>query len=229
VTRPEQPLWLRTPAPAQTPRPAPLSPSAAFEEESGHAVSPAATAKERRKALQRGRIVHRLMQSLPDIPLQRRQDAAERYLKSAAADFAAAEAAAIARQVLGILADHEFAQIFAPGSRAEVPIVGRIARSGADPIAVAGQVDRLAVAEHAVLIADYKTDAVAASRIEQVPRPYIAQLALYRAILARLYPAKTVRAALLFTSVPVIIELPGATMDAALAEIIEAHAAVKVS
>ena len=35
--------------------------------------------------------------------------------------------------------------LFAPGSRAEVPIVGRIARDGDGRLGVSGQVDRLAV------------------------------------------------------------------------------------
>ena len=131
VPLPALPSWLREPAAAQAPRPAPLSPSSAFEEEIGRMASPAGTASERRKALARGRLVHRLMQSLPDIPPARRPDAANRFLTNAAADFAAAECAEVARQVLTILSDASFAQIFAPGSRAEVPIVGRIDRPGA--------------------------------------------------------------------------------------------------
>jgi ATP-dependent helicase/nuclease subunit A len=216
------PSWLRQPAPAEAPRPVPLSPSSAFDEEIGRIAHAGASANDRRKALDRGRIVHRLMQSLPDIPPARRKDAAERYLASAAADFLPAERAEIGRQVLAILDDEKsFAQIFAPGSRAEVPIVGRIfrPRADADPVVVAGQVDRLAVAGDAVLIADYKTDAAVPRRLDEVPPPYIVQLALYRALLARLYPEKTVRAALLFTAGPSIMEVPGPAMDAALAEL----------
>ena len=71
--------------------------------------------------------MHRLMQSLPDIPAAARKSAIERYLRSAAADFLSAEQAEMAQQVLAILNDLVFAEVFAPGSRAEVPIVGRIA------------------------------------------------------------------------------------------------------
>ncbi len=42
------------------------------------------------------------------------------------------------------------------------------------------------------------------------------QLALYRAVLTRLYPGKTVRAALIFTQGPALIEVPAAAMDEAL-------------
>src|SRR4029079_18685839 len=100
----EIPSWLRQPAPPHAPRLQPLSPSTAFEEEIGRTFAHAAgSAIERRKALARGRIVHRLMQSLPDIPPAARKDAIARYLQRAATDFSAAEQMEIARQVLAIL------------------------------------------------------------------------------------------------------------------------------
>ena len=40
----------------------------------------------------------------------------------------------------------------------------------------------------AVLIADYKTNRPAPQRIEDVPRAYVRQLALYRAVLGRALP-----------------------------------------
>ena len=199
----------------------PISPSAAFEAEAGAAFARAAmSAAARRKALARGRMVHRLMQSLPDIPPANRKDAIERYLKNTAADFLAAEQAEIATQLLTILNDLIFAELFAPGSRAEVPIVGRLARAGAPAITVSGQVDRLAVTRDSVLIADYKTDREAATSLAEVPKPYVGQLALYRAVLGRIYPEKTIRAALIFTEGPNVIEVPGAAMEASLAEIV---------
>jgi ATP-dependent helicase/nuclease subunit A len=215
IARRELPAWLRQSAAAEAPRPTPLTPSSAFDEDISLIAPTGASAADRQKALERGRLVHRLMQSLPDIPADRRQDAAERYLANAAADFVEAERAAMAKQVLAILDDKNFAEIFAPGSRAEVPIVGRIARAGRGPIPVAGQVDRLAVTDDTVLIADYKTDRIVPDRLDAVP-PYVTQLALYRAVLARVFPGKTVRAALLFTDGPKLMEVPAAAMDKAM-------------
>ena len=218
IARREFPAWLRQPAPTEAPPPAPLSPSSAFDEEIFQVAPSAGSAADRQRALERGRLVHRLMQALPDIAADRREDAAERYLANAAADFATAERAAMAKQVLAILDDKNFAEIFAPGSRAEVPIVGRIARAGRGPIAVAGQVDRLAVTGEAVLIADYKTDRIVPDRLDAT-HPYVTQLALYRAVLARVFRGKTVRAALLFTDGPKLMEVPAAAMDAALSKL----------
>jgi ATP-dependent helicase/nuclease subunit A len=216
--RREFPTWLRQPAPTEAPRAGPLSPSSAFDEEILQIAPGAGSAADRQKALERGRLVHRLMQALPDIPADRREDTAERYLANAATEFLPAERAAMARQVLAILDDENFAEIFAPGSRAEVPIVGRIARAGRDPIPVAGQVDRLAVTGDKVLIADYKTDRIVPDRLDET-HPYVTQLALYRAVLARVFRGKTVRAALLFTDGPKLIELPATAMDAALTKL----------
>ncbi len=209
------PNWLREPAPAQAPRPAPLSPSAAFDEAIGRLAQPETTAAERQRALARGRVVHRLLQSLPDIASERRADAAERYLAKAGVDFSAEQRAEILSKVSAILDDRDFAVLFAPGSRAEVPIVGRLVRAGADPILVSGQVDRLAVADDVVLIADYKSDRGVPAKLDEV-EPYVAQLALYRDVLVQLYPDKTVRAALVFTEGPRLLDVPAAKMDTAL-------------
>jgi ATP-dependent helicase/nuclease subunit A len=224
----EMPPWLRRAASEPPRRRAPLSPSAVFDEESG-VVRVGASAADRQKALSRGRLVHRLLQSLPDIPPERRMDAAERYLSKAAADFAAAERAEIVGQVLAILDDESFAPLFAAGSQAELPIVGHVLCAGAEPMPVSGQVDRLAISDDAVLIADYKSDRAVPSDLDAV-EGYVAQLGLYRVVLSRLYPGKRVRAALVFTSGPRLIELPAAAMDAAVAKVLmeACHAPVKV-
>jgi ATP-dependent helicase/nuclease subunit A len=156
------------------------------------------------------------MQSLPDIAPAARRPALERYLGNAARDLSPDERAEIARHVLAILEDDKFADVFAAGSRPEVPIVGRISRPDCEPVLVAGQVDRLIATDDAVLVVDYKTDSVVPGRLDDVPPAYIAQLALYRAVLAHIYSGKSVRAALIFSAGPVLLEIPGSTLDAAL-------------
>ena len=122
-------------------------------------------------------------------------------------------------EIRRLLDDPRFAPLFWPGSRAEVPIVGRL-KGGA--LAVSGQVDRLAVTGDSVLIADYKTNRPAPRRLADVPPPYVAQLALYRAVLAELYPDKRIRAALVWTDVPDLMEISEASLDAALATVTSA-------
>ena len=68
----------------------------------------------------------------------------------------------------------------------------------------------------AVLIADYKTNRPAPRRLEDVARSYVAQLALYRAVLQKLYPGREVRAALVWTDIPDLLAVPNTALEAAL-------------
>jgi ATP-dependent helicase/nuclease subunit A len=169
------------------------------------------------------------MRSLPDIPAERRRHAAASFLEKRTKNFSTEEQAKMVQDILAIINDENFAEIFAPGSRAELPIVGRFARDDGAPLHVSGQVDRLAVSSEAVLIADYKTDRRVPKSLGEVA-PYVSQLALYRAVLQQLYPGKTVRTALLFTEGPRLIELPAADMDAAIGKVLSqnSHAGLKV-
>jgi ATP-dependent helicase/nuclease subunit A len=102
-----------------------------------------------------------------------------------------------------------------------VPIVGRLQLQG-KTVRVSGQIDRLVVTEGSVLIADFKTNRPAPRRIEDVPPAYVTQLALYRAVLRKLYPDKEVRAALVWTEVPDLMELSSELLDAALTRVTSA-------
>jgi len=69
------------------------------------------------------------------------------------------------------------------------------------------------------LIADYKTNRPAPHRLEDAKAAhpgYIRQIALYRAVLTRLYPGRRVRAALLWTDTPDLMEIPASDLDTAL-------------
>jgi ATP-dependent helicase/nuclease subunit A len=214
---PPSPAWLDRAVPAEPATALPLSPSRAYDEEQapfrpvGAASGMGAGGRmERKKAIARGSLMHRLLQSLPDIPPAARTEAAHRHLSRTAKDFTTAEAEAMLTQVLGLIADPRFAELFAASSRAEVPIVGRL---NGGTLVVSGLVDRLAVMAESVLIADYKTNRPAPRRIEDVPRAYIRQLALYRAVLGKLYPDRPVRAALIWTDVPDLMEIPATALD----------------
>ena len=116
--------------------------------------------------------------------------------------------------MLALIEDARFASIFAAGSRAEVSIVGRLALPG-QPL-VSGQIDRLAVTEAEVLIVDFKTTHNPPSDPALAPPAYVRQLALYRAVLRKLYPHRCVRAALLWTETPEFMEISAPALDAAL-------------
>ena len=210
------PSWLTTPAAAEASADSLLRPSDPADDDS-HRVRTAESLTQRARALRCGTLVHRLLQSLPDIDIARRHDAAAGYLARNAGDWTQDERKALAEQVLGLIADPRFAPVFAAGSRAEVSIVGRLQRMGQSPALVSGQIDRLVVKPSEVLIVDFKTNHAPPATAAEAPAAYVRQLALYRAILGKLYPDRPIRAALLWTETSELMEISAPALDAALA------------
>ena len=206
--------WLGENAPPEQKREA-ITPSS---DDAPAKILTAVSREARRAAMARGSFIHRLLQSLPEVAPDQRRAKAETFLKNSAREFSSAEQSGMLAQAFAILDDARFAALFAPGCRGEVPIVGTIEISGKPSVPVNGQIDRLAVTEAEVLIADYKTNRPAPQRLEDVPPSYLRQLALYRALLRKVYPAKHIRAALIWTDVPDLMELSDAVLDAAFAK-----------
>lgn len=163
----------------------------------------------------RGALIHRLLERLPDLPPADWRSGAAALL--ARAPGVSPEAAAeITAAALGVLEDPRFAAVFGPGSRAEAALAGRVPGL---PAAIDGRIDRLVITPDRVLIVDFKTRRPAPDRVEDVEPAYILQLALYRAVLAGLYPGRTVEAALVWTDGPRLMPVPAPLMDAAIADL----------
>jgi len=222
---PQRPAWLETDAP---PPPLPIrriTPSTAVPEPSEGAFrgrpslsGPGAAAD---LAAERGRLIHRLLQSLPEVTPEDRHVIGRRYLDVLAADWAEADRAALLAEVIEILEDPAFTPVFAPGSRAEVEIAGTLGDSR-----LSGRIDRLAVTADRVLVVDYKTNRPAPETLADAPHDYVIQLALYRVILKRLYPNKRLVAAILWTDRPALMEIPSDMLEAAAKEAAETPASV---
>ena len=215
------PNWLLTPAQPEMSAESFVRPSDPADHDS-RKVRTAESLTQRARALQHGTLVHRLLQSLPDIAAPRRREAALAYLARNADGWSEEERQALAESTLALIADARFAPVFSPGSRAEVSIVGRLERPAGRPALVSGQIDRLVVTESEVLIVDFKTNHAPPGRPEEAPRGYVRQLALYRAVLGRLYPQRLVRAALLWTETAELMEISAPALEAELASIISA-------
>jgi ATP-dependent helicase/nuclease subunit A len=221
------PSWLTEPVPPEPVLPRPLTPSravAAIDELLEPATvprSPVLDAQEPSFAIARGLAIHKLLQVLPGIAPGDREPAARRYLERIGRLWLSADHDSAVASVMRILDDPAFAPIFSEQSRAEVGVSGKLTVRGVER-AISGKIDRLAITADDVLIVDYKTNRPAPERLDEVPPAYVAQLALYRALLGPLYPGRGVRAALLFTEAPRLIALPDAVMDDALARLVRA-------
>lgn len=164
---------------------------------------------ERRRVLACGAALHQLLQMLPALSPSRREDAGRAFLASAASACPRDEHDALLREALDVIALPELAQLFGPHARAEVAVSGRIAGAKGTTAEVPGIVDRLVVTESAVLIADFKRGRPQ----REVPQAYLAQLALYRRLLAPLWPDLPVRAFLVWTEGPQVVELAETDLD----------------
>jgi ATP-dependent helicase/nuclease subunit A len=70
-----------------------------------------------------------------------------------------------------------------------------------------------------VLIVDFKTNQAPPRLATEAPPAYVRQLALYRAILSKLYPQRDIRAALLWTEASELMEISSPALDAELASL----------
>ncbi len=169
----------------------------------------------------RGTLTHALLQHLPTLPASGWQKAATGFLDLRGAALSASARRSIAKETLAILGSTEFAPLFGPQSRAEVPIVAVIPNphGKGPPLKLTGQLDRVVDLGNEVLVVDYKTNRPPPASLGEVPQAYVLQLALYRALLEPLYPGRTVKAALLFTETPELMALPDSALDEALARL----------
>lgn len=163
------------------------------------------------RRFRRGRLIHGLLERLPDVAVERRHDVAISWLARQGAEEEVR--AAYADEALRVINDPRFAAVFGPQSRAEAPIVGEI-----EGRPVSGIVDRLAIDDARVIVLDFKTDRPAPTDAAKAPEQYVLQLALYRAVLGKIFPRKAISCALLWTEAPHLMELPAERLDAALAK-----------
>jgi ATP-dependent helicase/nuclease subunit A len=157
------------------------------------------------------------LQLLPDIAAAERAEGARRLLarEPGLTDDQRAEMTAAA---LAVLNDARFAAVFGPGSRAEVPVIGGAATLP-EGFTVSGRVDRLVIEADRVLVIDFKTNRPAPARIDDADPAYIRQMAIYVAVLAEVFPGRSVEAALVWTDGPALMPVPRALMDRDLAKL----------
>ena len=163
-----------------------------------------------------GRLIHTLLQTLPDIPKEDWRKHAMHFL-TRDPELNQPECEEMYDRAIEVLDDPKFDPIFGKNSKAEVPIVGGNDAKLPKGLLINGRVDRLVITDSSVLIVDFKTDRPAPAREEEVGPTYTAQMAAYRAVLESAYPDKQIRCAIVWTDGPKLMELDANRMDKALA------------
>jgi ATP-dependent helicase/nuclease subunit A len=158
-------------------------------------------------AFARGRLIHRLLQSLPDVAPENRGAAIARYVSQPRHRLTADQRAEITQEVERLLSDEKFAVLFAADSLVEAPLTGSI-----DGATVFRQVDRLCLCGDEVWIVDYKTNRPPPEHEKDIPAVYRQQMNEYRILLRGIYPDKKIRCFLLWTYAPRLMEMRDANL-----------------
>jgi ATP-dependent helicase/nuclease subunit A len=202
------PCWATRDAADEPMPPRPLAPSRLL----GDLPFAGSPSGPRRDGFRIGLLVHKLLQLVPGLPEAAQAPAIERHLEKAASDLSEKIRRQLRDQVLAVLRHQDLAPVFAPGSRSEQALVGVV-----DGIAIAGQIDRMAVTESSVILVDFKTNRLPPVSPERTPIAYLRQMATYRALLRLMHPTKFVQAAIVWTETCSITWLPDLLLDLHLA------------
>ncbi|HEY0901572.1 MAG TPA: 3'-5' exonuclease, partial [Micavibrio sp.] len=195
--------WVKSPPPQEPSPPRPLIPSQASaldDQDDLPAISPLKAQDNYR--FRRGNLTHRLLQFLPERPQADREKLAHAFAQRYGHDLPVSVQQSVVAETLRILNHPDYAALFGPQSRAEVPLTGLI-----NGKLLSGQVDRLLVTAECVHIIDYKTNRPPPHDPADVPALYHAQMRAYRETLSRIYPDHQIKTYLLWTDGPHLMEI----------------------
>jgi len=139
---------------------------------------------------QRGVLIHKLLEILPDVGEGRREKTAFRYLEKEGIpkEMALGMIQCVQKNLTA------FPDLFGPYSKGEVPVMGYLGES-----LLSGQIDRLVVREDHVLIVDFKTHGVVPKSLDDISKTYLKQMAVYHAALSQIYPERPILCGILWT------------------------------
>jgi ATP-dependent helicase/nuclease subunit A len=158
-------------------------------------------------AVSRGRAIHKILQDLPGMAPDAGLNFARRVLTKNGLD------AGLAENIIGLITHPDHSDFFGAESQAEVSI-GSLLPSGQR---ITERIDRLVVRDNDILVLDYKTDWNVPDTLE-ADHPHVLQLAGYARTLGQAYDGKTVRAAILWTTLPRLDWIAGDTLKKAISD-----------
>jgi len=199
------PAWVIQPLPDEPQPSQPLAPSRPDDDEP--AMKGPLVADDGWR-FRRGIILHQILEVLPQLSPAKWETAIAHYLARLALAMPPAQQKSFAAEILAVLRHPEFAAIFGPGSRAEVPVTGQVGKK-----TLSGQMDRMLVTDKEVLIIDYKTNRPPPKEVKDVAAIYLKQMAAYRSVIQNIYPQRTIKCALLWTDGPLLMPLPANLLD----------------
>ncbi|RGP40815.1 ATP-dependent helicase/nuclease subunit [Altererythrobacter insulae] len=194
------PEWLIKPIGPEPRPPRPLAPSSAGDDLSS---DPPLADGHMQDAARRGVLIHSLLERMPEVAPAEREKRASAWIGRQAGDLSSGQQAEIVQQAIKVISNPSFADVFAAGSLAEVPLAATVGGQ-----VIAGTVDRLLVGDNEVVVVDFKTARRPPKTLDEVPVGTVRQMSAYVAALEVIYPERAVRVGVLYTQTPQLFELP---------------------
>lgn len=155
---------------------------------------------EQKQAIKRGNIIHKLLETLPHIEPEKRENAAMRFITQHGPELNNEE---ITQHILSLLNTDEFAQLFSKEAKAEVPISAKLPNGDI----FNGKIDRLLITKNEIWIIDFKTGH-APETVSNIPESYKTQLEAYKNVLKQIYPNHQFHKAILWTDTASLMPIP---------------------
>lgn len=169
------------------------------------------------QARQRGSLIHSLLEGLSMLPPETSEDEklmrARAHLQTRTEGFDAKDSEAMLFEAMQVL-DMPFMTIDeSTDVRHELPVIGALNSQAGKKRYFAGRIDRYVETRDAIRLVDYKTNRIVPEDGQGIPPAYLAQMALYRALLQGSGVDKPISCWLVWTATTSVQEISATEMD----------------
>ncbi len=200
---PALPGWVLEPVPAPQRRPEPLSPS---DLGGAKALPGEGDGAGEDAAMRRGRLLHLLLEKLPDLKPSEWESHGMRLLTTGADAMDVDQARDLLGEAAALIRNPALAAVFGPDSLAEVDVSAALPALSGERIQ--GAIDRLIIGTHSVTVVDFKSNRQVPDHAQEIPIGLLRQMGAYMAAVAQIYPGFAVRGAILWTSTGTLMDVP---------------------
>jgi ATP-dependent helicase/nuclease subunit A len=165
-------------------------------------------------ALANGRLVHLLLEHLPDLAVQDRPRIGRALMAGADDAPLVTDTDRLVDDVCRMIVSPDLADIFNPAALAEVEITATL-----NGTRMHGVIDRLLIDADRILAIDFKTNRIVPEQPDRVPEGLLRQMGAYHALLAEVYPGRRIDTAILWTHTGRLMPLPEDMVSDALARV----------
>jgi ATP-dependent helicase/nuclease subunit A len=165
-------------------------------------------------ALQRGQLIHLLLEHLPARPESDWPVLATHLLSPINQACGAVDKAALLSEATALLTKPDLRRIFTTEALAEVDVSADLPSLGGRRIH--GTIDRLVIDKAEVLAIDFKSNVAVPSEVAHCPEGILRQMAAYAEALQQIYPDHKITMAILWTKTATLMLLPDRLLSDAL-------------